>query len=142
MIQHINGFLDQHTNAQITDITAYRPGASAQTPEYQKAQQLSVLHQNYVTMVSDKVKAAVANRSWKAAPVIIDDTSGDAVTTENCVGLKYVAARGAFFKETVTGAPKLQGVGAAKIQEIVGQIRAGEIQQYVNGRSLLGCSGT
>lgn len=49
MIQHINGFLDQHTNAQITDITAYRPGASAQTPEYQKAQQLSVLHQNYVT---------------------------------------------------------------------------------------------
>lgn len=36
----------------------------------------------------------------------------------------------------MTGAPKLQGVGAAKIQEIVGQIRAGEIQQYVNGRAL------
>lgn len=123
MIQHINGFLDQHTNAQITDITAYCPGASAKTPEYQKARQLSVLHQNYVTMVSDTVKAAVTNRGWKAAPVIIDATGGNAVTTGNCVRLKYVAARGAFFKETATGAPVIKGNGLCKLQECVNSIR-------------------
>lgn len=107
MIQHINHFLEQHTNTQFTDITVYQRGNSTKTPEFQKIQQLNILHKNYVTMVSDKVCKCIENRKW---------------STDVPMQLKYVAARGAFFKEPVIGTPKLKGVCAIKIKEIVENI--------------------
>lgn len=87
-------------------------------------------------MVSDRVREGLANRDQSPAPVIIDATGENDIAIGNPVGLKYVAARGAFFKETVTGVPKLQGAGAVKIQEIAGQIRGGAIPRYVNQSAL------
>lgn len=87
-------------------------------------------------MVSDRVREGLANRDQSPAPVIIDATGENDIAIGNPVGLKYVAARGAFFKETVTGVPKLQGAGAVKIHEIAGQIRGGAIPRYVNQSAL------